>query len=123
MEGEGDVRARGVRLASLVAVALLVLAGCGDDAGDDADPGQVDSMEAPELGACRVLTPEDVDQRSNATKTVDCEERHTAETFAIGELPDELHDVDYDVRGAGRLRLRDLRRRVRDVPRARTRAW
>ena len=57
-------------------------------------------MEAPELGACRVLTPEDIDQRSNATKTVACEERHTAETFAIGELPEELQEVGYQFRGA-----------------------
>jgi hypothetical protein len=27
---------------------------------------------------------------------VDCSERHTAETFAVGELPAELADADYD---------------------------
>ena len=89
------MRARGVALATLATALLLALAGCGDDTGDNTDPGQVDSMEAPELGACRVLTPGDVDDWSNATKTVDCEERHTAETFAVGELPDELQEVGY----------------------------
>ena len=43
-----------------------------------------------------MLTPEDIHQRSNATKPVDCEERHTAETFTVGELPAELHDVGYE---------------------------
>jgi hypothetical protein len=90
------VRGRGVRLASLATVLAVALSGCGDDTGGNADPGQLDSVEPPELGACRVLTPEDVHQRSNATRTVDCDERHTAETFAVGELPAELHDVDYE---------------------------
>ncbi len=53
-------------------------------------------MEAPELGACRVLTPADVAAPSNATETVACAEPHTAETYAIGELPDELDDAAYD---------------------------
>ena len=88
------MRVLGVRLAPLVVVAVLALAGCGNDDAD-ADPSQVDSVEPPELGACRVLTPEDVAQPSNATRTVDCEARHTAETFAVGELPEELHDVDH----------------------------
>ena len=45
--------------------------------------------------------PEDVAQQSNATKTVDCAERHTAETFAVGDLPEELQDVDYDAAELG----------------------
>ena len=90
------MRGRGVRLACLVTAALLALSGCGEDTDGNADPSQLDSVEPPELGACRVLTPEDVDQRSNASRTVDCESRHTAETFAVGELPADLHDVDYE---------------------------
>lgn len=90
------VGARGARVAVLATVALLTLMGCGDDVPSNADPAQVDAMEAPELGSCRVLTPADVEQPSNATKTVDCAERHTAETFDVGELPDELNDVDYE---------------------------
>lgn len=88
--------------ASLVAVAAtalaLVLAGCTGDgsSGGDVDPALVDSVEVPELGACRVLTPDDVAEPSNATETVECSEPHTAETYAIGELPDDLHDVGWD---------------------------
>jgi hypothetical protein len=84
------------RASLLTAVAVLVLAGCGDEVSGNTDPDQLDSVEAPELGACRVLTPEDVDKRSNATKTVECAQRHNAETYAVGELPAELHDVGYE---------------------------
>ena len=59
---EGGWRARSRRTPRLrSSLALLVLAGCGDDSGGNTDPDQVDSVEPPELGACRVLTPEDVD--------------------------------------------------------------
>jgi hypothetical protein len=93
------VRAHAVRLASLSAalvMALAALTGCDDDNGSNVDPDQVDAVEPPEMGACRVLTPKDVAQPSNATRTVDCAEKHTAETFAVGELPEELKDADYD---------------------------
>lgn len=84
-----------LRTAALAA-ALLVSA-CGEQGqGTNTDPDQVDSVEAPELGACRVLTPEDVALPSNATTTVDCGEPHTAETFAVGQLPPELEDADHD---------------------------
>ncbi len=77
--------------------AVVVLAGCSSEPqGDNVDPDQVDSTEIPELGACRILTPADVEQPANATRTVDCADKHTAETFAIGELPDEFDDVEYD---------------------------
>ena len=89
------MRARGVGLASLVAALLLALAGCGEDDQGDPDAGQVDSVEPPEVGACRVLTPDEVDQRSNGSRSVACDERHNAETFAVGDLPAELHDLDY----------------------------
>ena len=48
-----------------------------------------------------MLTPEDVAQPSNATRTVDCEDEHTAETFAVGDLPDELEDAAYDAEELG----------------------
>ena len=84
-------------------LALVALSGCtGDKAqGSNVDPDQVDGVAAPELGACRVLTPDDVSQPSNASRTVDCSEAHTAQTFAVGNLPDSLHDVDYDATDLG----------------------
>jgi hypothetical protein len=97
------VRASAVRRTASVTVtaALLVLAGCGTNgsgtngSGGDVDPDQVDAVQPPEVGACRLLTPAEARQPTNATKTVDCEDRHTAETFAVGELPAELEDVSY----------------------------
>ena len=88
-------RARG--LLAVVAPLVLLLAGCSSSAGgDDVDPAAVDSIEVPELGVCRELTPEDVAATSNASPAVDCAEPHTAETFAVGDLPAELADVAYD---------------------------
>jgi Septum formation len=86
------------RSLALGAVLLaLMLAGCADEKqGSNVDPDQVDAVEAPELGACRVLAPEDVKLPTNATKTVECSEPHTAETFAVGELPASLEDAGYD---------------------------
>ena len=83
----------------LVAVSLvaLVLSACSSEQqGTNPDPEQVDSTEVPVLGACRSLTPEDVAQPANATEVVDCSEKHTAETFAIGPLPAKFDDVEYD---------------------------
>jgi len=87
--------------ALVAVVGLLVLmsglvACSSEPQGENVDPDQVDSTALPELGACRMLTPADVELPANATSTVDCKEKHTAETFAVGELPDEFDDVDYD---------------------------
>ena len=81
---------RPVRLAALVVGAVLALAGCGSDT----SPPKAEA--APVLGACRALTPDDVAEPSNTSPTVECAEAHTAETYAVGELPDSLDDVDYD---------------------------
>lgn len=78
------------------AVALL-LTGCGGpDQGAHSDPDQVDSVARPEIGACRQLTTEDVALPSNATETVPCTEEHTAETFAVDDLPATFDEVGYD---------------------------
>ena len=90
--------------AAFVLVALLagLLAGCSQQSqGSDADPDQVDATDPPELGACRVLTPEDVAEPSNATRTVPCGERHTAETFAVGRFPRGVAADDIDDRALG----------------------
>ena len=76
-------------------MAVVLLAGCSGTP-DDVDPEQVDAVDAPKLGACRVLEPEDVTQPSNATRTVDCARKHTAETYAVGPLPAEFADAEYD---------------------------
>lgn len=92
------LRAAVVGVASLV----LVLTACSGDDEDRVDPQQVDATEMPELGACRVLTVEDVAEPSNATKTVDCADDHTAETYAVGELPDRFADAAHDDSRLGR---------------------
>lgn len=91
-------------LSSLVVAGLsaALLASCSPgDQGTNPDPELMDAVETPVLGACRMLTPEDVAQPANATRTVDCTEPHTAETFAVGELPEELHNEDYDSNRVG----------------------
>lgn len=71
--------------------ALLTLAACSNK-----DPDLADSLEAPELGACRALTPEDVAQPSNATRPVKCTDDHTAQTYAVGQLPEDYDDAGYN---------------------------
>jgi hypothetical protein len=91
------VRDRAVRRLTLLAAVVLVVSGCSDqDGGSNVDPHQADAVDAPEAGACRVLTPDDAEQPTNATRVVDCKDAHTAETFAVGDLPDDLQDEAYD---------------------------
>jgi len=95
------------RLAVPLLLGVLALAGLtactgGDPAqGSDADPAQVDAVEAPEVGACRRLQPTDVSRPSNATATVPCSEPHTAQTYAVGQLPASFDDAAYDARELG----------------------
>ena len=79
------------RLLILIPLALvLLLAGCNQKGTPDAD-----SVKAPELGACRVLAPEDVTDADNAAATVDCSTDHTSETYAVGPLPSVLAEAAY----------------------------
>jgi hypothetical protein len=78
------------------------MAGCGKKSADPSvDPAQVDSTAAPDVGACRDLTPADVAQPSNATRTVACSARHTAQTFAVGALPSRFDHTSYDDKALG----------------------
>lgn len=76
------------RVATLVLLSTVALAGCGD--------AEAESVEVPELGACRVLEPGDVAEASESSEPVDCSSGHTAETFAVGPLPAGLADASYD---------------------------
>jgi len=82
--------------AALLVVAAMVLGACSAGQGTNTDPDQIDSLTAPAPGVCRVLTPRDVAMRSNATSAVACEERHTAETYAVGDLPAEFATSGYE---------------------------
>lgn len=85
-------RAAAPALGLALALALAaVLTACGDKSDSPSS-----SDQPPTLGDCRVLAPEDVAEPSNATEPVDCAEPHTAETFAVGQLPSTFDDVDYD---------------------------
>ncbi|MCW2796276.1 septum formation family protein [Nocardioides sp.] len=90
-------------LVALVVVTGLALAACGqaEEQGSNTDPDQVDSVDAPELGVCRLLTPDDVAMPANATRTVDCAQKHTAQTYAVGPLPAALADADYEDEALG----------------------
>ena len=68
-------------------VLLLALSACSGALGDDGGPV---STKAPEVGACRMLTPEDIQQTSNDTAPVGCDTKHTAETFAVGDFPEDV---------------------------------
>ncbi len=83
------------RWLAAVTLFLGLLSACG------AEGSQEETETMPRLGACRVLTPADVAAPSNATAPVDCAEEHTAETFAVGALPEEFAEVDYDDRELG----------------------
>lgn len=74
----------GWRTATALLAAVTLASGC-----SLASPGEQpsDRAEAPELGACRVLVPEDVSEPTNDSDVVPCTERHTAETFLVGHLP------------------------------------
>lgn len=85
-----------LRAVALALCCLLLATSCGDDVDPDVDPKQLDAINPPKIGTCRLLTPEDVAEPTNATRTVDCSKKHTAETFAVGPLPPEFDDTDHD---------------------------
>jgi Septum formation len=77
-----------------LALAALTLTGCfGRSA--SADPS-ADSTAAPDVGACRMLSPDDVARPSNATRPIPCTQAHTAQTYAVGSMPAEFAHASYD---------------------------
>ncbi len=82
-----------------IAVLLLALSGCTQgQAGGGVDPQET---ARPKLGACRELIPDDIARASNATASVACSARHTAETFSVGTFPADLSKHDPDDRALG----------------------
>ena len=79
----------------VTALLLLVLSACTQSTADGED-GDIDTVQAPQLGACRVLTPEDIAESSNASEVVDCKDEHTAQTFAVGTFPERVAADDVD---------------------------
>lgn len=90
--------------APLVLVLALALAGCtgaspgsvGESEAESEATAEAASEEVPELGACRELAPDDLPAPVNTDPKVPCSQSHTAETFAVGELPPALDDASYD---------------------------
>lgn len=109
-------------LAASAAVGV-VLVGCttagapGDATGSDAaptsgpasEPGLVEAP--PRVGACRALSPADVTLASNATEPVSCAQPHTAETYAVGQLPESLTAASYDDPEVARFAYRTCERK------------
>ena len=85
-----------VRLVVLALAAAVLLTACGDG-----NAAPVADKKAPELGACRVLSPKDVAKPSDSSKVVACADDHTAETFAVGDLPAEFKDAEYGDKDLG----------------------
>jgi hypothetical protein len=71
-------------------VLLLGLAGCTGNASSDERAAAAVPTKAPALGACRLLTPGDIDHDSNDSPPVPCSRKHTAQTFAVGSFPDAV---------------------------------
>lgn len=65
------------------------------------DQVEVETADPPQLGACRLLTPDDVAQSSNDSPAVPCSKRHTAQTFAVGTFPGNVADDGPEDDGLG----------------------
>src|SRR3546814_12251197 len=90
-------------------------AGSDDDKNSRVDLAQVDAVEPPELGACRVLTPDDVGKTNNATKPLDCAEPPTAEPLAVGPIPARLAATGYKREKTGLWAFQPLAGKVRTL--------
>lgn len=88
------MRRRHLAVTATAVIAGWVLAGCTESGAVD-DPPKV-SVEAPEVGACRVLAPADIEAVADDTEVVPCGEPHNAETFLVAGFGDRLADAEYD---------------------------
>lgn len=96
-------------------LAAALLAGCGNNPEPSDEPV---SLAPPDTLACRVLTPEDVAEPDNDSPVVDCAEAHTAQTFAVGDLPASYDDVAHDDRRLGAFAYRTCSRKFMDFLKA-----
>lgn len=71
-------------LSGFLVTGLLLTSACSGPFHKDTE---ADKLTPPKLGACRVVTPADIDKPSNTSDIVACTAPHTAQTFAIGTLP------------------------------------
>lgn len=97
------------RLAAvLAAAAAMLLSGCpaadspAEEGSGEEDAGTTVALDPPEVGACRMLGPEDVAEPSDETEPVPCSEEHTAETFLVASFPRKgFADAAYDASRLG----------------------
>ncbi len=82
-----SIRATTLTIAALV----VVLSGCGAKSFDGPTADVV-----PKAGQCRNLSAKDMRLAVNNSAAIPCTEAHTAETYAVGQLPAEFEDVEYD---------------------------
>ncbi|MDQ6642573.1 MAG: septum formation family protein, partial [Actinomycetota bacterium] len=95
----GSVALRRCALGALLLLLVGTALGCTSIAGKKTE---ADKLTAPKLGACRTVTPKDVEQPSNAAPIVACTKNHTAETFAIGTFSTALAGASYQSTELGR---------------------
>ena len=81
-----------LRVVALLAFAAVTLSGCFWTPGGDSGG----STAAPDLGACRVLAPQDVAQPTNDTAPEACSKPHTAQTYAVESLPGRFAHASYN---------------------------
>jgi hypothetical protein len=81
------------RVVVLLLGTAVALSGClGRSEGD----GSSASTTAPDVGACRTLTPNDAAHPSNSTVPEPCSQPHTAQTYAVDPLPSQFTHAAYD---------------------------
>jgi hypothetical protein len=79
-----------VRRVVPLVLAALPLTGC------FSSPESTGSTTAPDVGACRMLSPDDVSRSSNDTAAVSCDDPHTAQTYAVQSLPHRFDHASYE---------------------------
>lgn len=108
MRGAGSIGAmgRGGWQWALALVLTATLVGCGDPSTSEPTTKSASSFDPPELGACRQLALPDISQAYDATEPVPCASPHTAQTYAVGQMPADFADAAYDATEVGAFAFR-----------------